>query len=252
VSDSRIEPHLFIIFGATGDLMQRSLLPALFNLASQKKTGEKSIILGCARNPEMNDRKFRDLAADTLSKAKITIDDNVKSWLESSLYYQCIGSEKLEDFAALGERIQRLEKERNLSGNRVFYLALPPIAFPGTIEKLGNAGLNKSRGWTRLVVEKPFGRDLDSALALNRLIHKDFDESQVYRIDHYLGKETVQNLLVFRFANPIFESLWNCAEFAGVPFCQSDIRIALESRSHSERADNCCRRVGNRHSRWIL
>ena len=209
MSASRIEPHIFIIFGATGDLMQRSLLPALYNLMSQKKTGNKSIILGCARNPEMNDKKFRELAADALTKEKISIDDKVKIWLENSLYYQGIGSEKLEDFAALGERIHRIEKDQNLPGNRIFYLALPPIAFPGTIEKLGNAGLNKSRGWTKLVVEKPFGRDLESALALNRLIHKGFDESQVYRIDHYLGKETVQNLLVFRFANPIFESLWN-------------------------------------------
>jgi glucose-6-phosphate 1-dehydrogenase len=209
VTDPRIEPHVFIIFGATGDLMQRSLLPALYNITSHGKISGKSIVLGCARNAEMNDKKFREMAAEALANDKIAIDDNTKSWLENSLYYQCIGSEKPEDFAALSERIQRIEKEHDLPGNRIFYLALPPIAFPGTIEKLGNVRLNKSRGWTKLVVEKPFGRDLESAQALNRLIHKDFDESQVYRIDHYLGKETVQNLLVFRFANPIFESLWN-------------------------------------------
>ncbi|MBD3274606.1 MAG: glucose-6-phosphate dehydrogenase, partial [Candidatus Marinimicrobia bacterium] len=113
------------------------------------------------------------------------------------------------DFRNLAERIQSLEEEHELPGNRVFYLAIPPVAYETTINGLGSASLNESPGWTKIVVEKPFGRDLSSAQKLNNITHKYFSEEQIYRIDHYLGKETVQNLLVFRFANAIFESIWN-------------------------------------------
>jgi glucose-6-phosphate 1-dehydrogenase len=129
--------------------------------------------------------------------------------LEERLHYRSIGQGTADDFRALAKEIEALERKHALPGNRVFYLALPPQVYPNTIAGLGRAGLNRSRGWTRLVVEKPFGRDLATARDLNRLVHSHFEESQVYRIDHYLGKETVQNLLAFRFANPIFETLWN-------------------------------------------
>jgi glucose-6-phosphate 1-dehydrogenase len=115
----------------------------------------------------------------------------------------------VEDYRALKERIEALEAEHDIPSNRVLYMALPPGAFPGVVENLGAVGLDRCSGWTRLVVEKPFGTDLGSARGLNRLIHDHFTEEQVYRIDHYLGKETVQNLLVFRFANQLFESVWN-------------------------------------------
>jgi glucose-6-phosphate 1-dehydrogenase len=120
-----------------------------------------------------------------------------------------MGKEEAADYQALARRIETIERARQIPANRAFYLGLPPQAFPGVIGGLGGAGLNRSAGWTRLVIEKPFGRDLATARDLNRLVHQHFDESQVYRIDHYLGKETVQNLLVFRFANPTFETLWN-------------------------------------------
>ena len=204
-----VEPHIFVIFGATGDLMQRSLLPALLNLAGRGHIRRESIILGTARSAQYNDVSFRKLAYESFAKAGISLDPGMTKWCDECLFYQSIGDEKLEDFSALSERIKALERELNSTGNRVFSLPLPPIAFPSTIERLGEVGLSRSPGWTRLVVEKPFGRDLESARALNQLIHRNFDESQIYRIDHYLGKETVQNLLVFRFANPIFESLWN-------------------------------------------
>jgi glucose-6-phosphate 1-dehydrogenase len=204
-----VEPHIFVIFGATGDLMKRSLLPALRSLSAQGITRDKCIILGTARSTELNDTSFRQSAFEAFDKQGIKLDDGMNTWIEQSLFFQTIGEEKPENFAALAERIRCLEEDRKFPGNRIFYLALPPIAFPGTIERLGEVGLNNNKGWTRIVIEKPFGRDLESARALNNLIHKNFDESQVYRIDHYLGKETVQNLLVFRFANPIFESLWN-------------------------------------------
>jgi glucose-6-phosphate 1-dehydrogenase len=197
-----------VIFGATGDLMQRSLLPALRRLARAGHIERNTVILGAARSTQYDDASFRRLAREAFAKAGIA-DDAADRWCEECLFYQSVGEEKLEDYAALAERIRCLERDFGLPGNRVLYLSLPPIAFPSTIERLGEVGLNRSAGWIRLVIEKPFGRDLESGRALNHLVHRYFDESQIFRIDHYLGKETVQNLLVFRFANPIFESLWN-------------------------------------------
>ncbi|HBC46972.1 MAG TPA: glucose-6-phosphate dehydrogenase, partial [candidate division Zixibacteria bacterium] len=204
----RIEPHVFVIFGATGDLTQRSLLPGLYNLAKSGKIDGKSIILGTART-DLNDQGFRQLARDAFKLANLTLDERMNRWVDESLFYQSIGEEKHEHFGILAERIKSLEDKFQLPGNRIFYLATPPIVFPHTIEMLGDVGLANSRGWTKIVVEKPFGRDLESAQSLNGLLHRWFNEPQIFRIDHYLGKETVQNLLVFRFANPIFESLWN-------------------------------------------
>lgn len=230
MSSKDVEAHIFVIFGATGDLTQRSLLPALYHLTKQGTIQGKCVVLGTARTSNMNDASFREIAREALIKLHIEIDEDTNNWIDRSLYYQTIGEEKLENFAALSERIKRLEDEKGLSGNRVFYLALPPLAFPGTIERLGKIGLNKSHGWTRLVIEKPFGRDLESAQTLNGLVHKYFDESQVYRIDHYLGKETVQNLLVFRFANPIFESLWNRDRIRSVQITVAE-ELGIEKRA---------------------
>ena len=205
---NKIEPHVFVIFGATGDLAQRSLIPALYHLAQESKIRGKALVLGTART-KIGDQEFRQLARDALVRDNIKLDDDMNHWIEESFFYQTIGEEKHEHYAILSERIKSLEEEFKLPGNRIFYLATPPIAFPHAIEKLGDVGLSKSNGWTKIVVEKPFGRDLDSARELNKLLHQKFNEPQIFRIDHYLGKETVQNLLVFRFANPIFESLWN-------------------------------------------
>src|SRR5690606_37795899 len=130
-------------------------------------------------------------------------------WCDSRLFYQAIGEGTPELFRTLIERIEAIESRHVLAGNRVFYLALPPAGFAPSAEGHAAAGAMKTPGWARLVVEKPFGRDLESSIELNRTLHEGWDESQIYRIDHYLGKETVQNLLVFRFANAMFESLWN-------------------------------------------
>ena len=143
------------------------------------------------------------LAKTDLSAAAIA------AFCDDRLHYQALAGSGVEDLQLLSERLESLELADDLPSNRVFYLALPPVAFPSVIEGLGTAGLNQSRGWTRLVVEKPFGRDLASAQELNHLIHRYFTEQQVYRIDHYLGKETVQNLLVFRLSNALIESAWN-------------------------------------------
>ncbi len=204
-----VDPHLFIVFGATGDLMRRKLLPALYRMANKSHLGGTFKILGVARDKDLDDGSYRAWAREALNAAGHCDDDAPHLWCDSCLHYIPLGDGDPAFFRALGDRIESLECTHKLPGNRTFYLALPPRAFPTTIEGLGKAGLNRGPGQTRMVIEKPFGRDLASAQALNQLAHRYFDESQIYRIDHYLGKETVQNLLVFRFANTMFESVWN-------------------------------------------
>jgi glucose-6-phosphate 1-dehydrogenase len=207
VRDPPGEPCVFVIFGGTGDLMRRKLLPSLFRMAQHGLLPPASQVLGVARDRSMDDRKFRAWAARALTELGLAPAD--PEWCDTCLHYQAADPAHPQDFDALAKRIAALEGKRAGKGNRVFYLALPPVAFEPVIEGLGRAGLNKRGGWTRLVVEKPFGHDLASALRLNSLVHTYFDETQVYRIDHSLGKETVQNLLAFRFGNALFESSWN-------------------------------------------
>jgi len=202
------EPVLIVVLGATGDLMQRKLLPALYHIASGAGFHPRTRILGAAR-PERDDQIFRTQAQEVLRTGAGAGGAALERWCDECLFYQSIQNGSVEDYRALARRIGAVESEQGLSGHRVFYLALPPQAFPEAITGLGEVGLSRSPGWTRVVIEKPFGRDLATAQELNRLVHRSFQESQVYRIDHYLGKETVQNLLALRFANPILETLWN-------------------------------------------
>jgi glucose-6-phosphate 1-dehydrogenase len=203
---SEKDAGIIIIFGATGDLAHGKILPALWKLWADGDLPANTAVLAVGRDTALNDDSFRKHARDAAHKAGAPAGV-ASHWAKSCVFYQTVASDA--DYAALGERIVALERERGLPGNRVFYLSLPPAVSPKVVDALGAVGLNKSPGWARLVVEKPFGRDLASARELNALLHRYFGEEQIYRIDHYLGKETVQNLLVFRFANSIFEPLWN-------------------------------------------
>lgn len=201
------EPALFCIFGGTGDLSRRKLLPALCRLAEEGHLDPRTQVLATGRGA-LSDEQFRGEVREALAQTDLP-EEAIADFCAHRVHYQALGKGGPRDFAALGERLGSLERQHDLPANRVFYLALPPSAFAPIIEGLGAAGLNRSRGWTRLVVEKPIGRDLASARNFNELTHRYFSEQQVYRIDHYLGKETVQNLLVFRLSNALIESAWN-------------------------------------------
>ena len=201
-----IDRHLFVIFGATGDLGRRKLIPAIYQLTVDFDLSHHAVVLGVASSAR-DDPEFRRMARSALVESGLD-DQAVAEWCDRFLHYHRLDTGP-GGYDGLAARIAAVEEEHGLPGNRVFYLALPPGLFAEAIEGLGRAGLAAGPGWTRLVVEKPFGTDLASARGLNELVHHWFGESQVYRIDHYLGKETVQNLLVFRFTNPLFERAWN-------------------------------------------
>lgn len=221
------EPHLFIVMGGRGDLMHRKLLPALYRLYLNGQFPAPSKIIGSGRSAGES-AEYQTWAIEALVEAGHAQDERLERWVHESCFYVSVGGEA--GYQALQNEIEALEAQHGLPGNRVFYFSMPPGAFPSTLEALHAQGLNQSKGWTRLVVEKPFGYDLASAQKLNSLVHKYFDESQVYRIDHYLGKESVQNLLVFRFANAMFEPLWNRDRIERVEITVAEA-LGLEGRA---------------------
>lgn len=201
-----IEPLLLVILGATGDLARRKLLPAVFRLTRDGALDTDFRILAAARDAGLDDVGYRTWAAAALEEAGFASEE-ISRWCGRYLSYEPVADDG--GYESLARRIEEVERQADLPGNRLFYLAVPPAVFAPALGALAEVGLQSAPGWCRLVIEKPFGENLESARALNRLVHRWFDERQLYRIDHYLGKETVQNLLVFRFANAIFEALWN-------------------------------------------
>ena len=198
---------MLVIFGASGDLTKRKLFPALYALAFRHMLPERFAVLGSSRT-ELGDEEFREQMAEHVREhARDEFRQDVWDELASRTHYVPTEFGDDEEHNAVGRRLAELDEEHGTQGNRVYYLAVPPNAFPMLVEELGER--RTTEGWTRLIVEKPFGRDLASARELNALVTRYFREREVFRIDHYLGKETVQNLLALRFANAIFEPLWS-------------------------------------------
>jgi glucose-6-phosphate 1-dehydrogenase len=201
---------VMVIFGASGDLTSRKLIPAIFSLYCKGRLPEGFRIIGMARS-SLDDESFREAMHVGLKEhAPEKMDEEEWQTFASHLGYVC--GDFMDDGAmdTLKKRLAKLEKEIGGDDNRLYYLATPPQVYESILNRLGETGMVKaSRGWRRVVIEKPFGHDLDSAVHLNTVAHQFLDEEQIYRIDHYLGKETVQNVLVFRFANSIFEPVWN-------------------------------------------
>lgn len=208
----RTESQMLIIFGASGDLTARKLIPALYHLHCGGHLPKKFLVLGVSRS-SLSDNDFRDRVAyksSYLNGGHNEIDPEQLSHFANKLFYHDIGNSYEDSYESLAERINSLNSEFNTLHNFIFYLSTPPSIYEVIAKNLSEQGLTQqNKGWKRMIVEKPFGYDLASAKELNNSLHQYFNEEQIFRIDHYLGKETVQNLLVTRFANSIFEPLWN-------------------------------------------
>ncbi len=204
------EPCTMVIFGASGDLTRRKLVPALYSLAQQSLLPGGFSIVGSARTP-MSSEDFRARMKEAVHHFLDPgqVDSRVLENCAAGMFYIPTDVKDPESFKRLSELLSDMDQQRGTSGNRLFYFSTPPTLYAPLTQLLGSVGLNRSSGWTRVIIEKPFGHDLESMQALNKQVLEVFREEQVYRIDHYLGKETVQNILVLRFANGIFEPLWN-------------------------------------------
>jgi glucose-6-phosphate 1-dehydrogenase len=204
------DPCIIVIIGASGDLTARKLLPALFNLYLNRGLPDRFAIVGCARTGLTHDA-FKDKMRNALNEADIP-DNSKWSHFAECLFYHSVKYDDIDSFKDLSFFLEDMEKRIGTKGNKLFYLAIPPNLYKSTARMLGRAGLSAEetgKNWTRIVVEKPFGRDLETAIDLDRSLHEHFKEHQIFRIDHYLAKETVQNILMFRFANAIFEPVWD-------------------------------------------
>ena len=226
-----VHPTTLVIFGASGDLAKRKLLPAIYNLAHEGALPERFNLIGCARS-EWSDDEFRDVAKEAIQKfSRRKPDDTVLDSLLSRVRYVPGTFDDENVFKKVSEIADGEDEDAGLAFNRIFYLSVAPQFFEVIAEQLGKTGMNKHEdAEVRIVVEKPFGHDLASALHLNNALLSVFDERQVFRIDHYLGKETVQNTLVLRFANGIFEPVWNRSYVDHVQITASE-DVALEGRA---------------------
>jgi len=253
-----VPPCTVVIFGAGGDLTRRKLMPALYNLAVSRALPGGFAVVGISRG-EKSDDAFREEmheAVGTFSRKK-PIDPGIWTDFAPGLFFQAGAFGEAETYAKLKERLETIEASRGTKGNRLFYLAVPPSEVRGIVEGLRGAGLVEKHTsiselpFTRIIAEKPFGHDRASAAALNGLLGEVFGERQVFRIDHYLGKETVQNLLVFRFANSLFEPLWNREHVDHVQITVAE-DIGVEGRGRFYEQTGALRDIVQNHALQLL
>jgi len=249
------DPCTFIVFGASGDLTHRKLIPALFRLSKRRLLHPRTAIVGFARR-EFTDQAFRE----EMKKAVESGEASSAEWdrFAETLHYVPGVFEDHAAFRALGQLLSELEAKRGIPGNRIFYFATPPAAYAPLIRNIGATGLarraiREERGvpWARVIIEKPFGHDLESARELNALVHTVFAESQIFRIDHYLGKETVQNILVFRLGNGIFEPLWNNRYVEQVQITVAE-SVGIEGRAAYFESSGIARDIFQNHMMQLL
>jgi glucose-6-phosphate 1-dehydrogenase len=206
-----LTPCTLVIFGASGDLTARKLIPSFYDLHVTNSLPENFVIVGSSRT-KLTHEEFRAKLKQGIAKDN---DVDLQAWDEfaTRIFYHPVTYDSVGSYLELADFLHDLDVKLNTEGNRIFYLAVPPTLYPVIAEKIGEGGLSREEtngnGWARIVVEKPFGRDLQTAMDLDKVLHKSFEEHQIFRIDHYLAKETVQNILMFRFANTIFEPIWN-------------------------------------------
>lgn len=250
------EPCILVIFGATGDLTGRKLLPALYNLAREGQLPSHFVCVGFARRDKSNEQ-FREEMFNDINKYSRTkpVDKNLWKDFSEHLFYHRSDFDNDEGYQTLAKMLEDLDTKYGTKGNRLFYLSTQPSYFTTIIEKLSQHQLiypkNVEEKWSRIIIEKPFGEDLNSAEKLQNEIIQHTDESQIYRIDHYLGKETVQNLMVFRFANPIFESLWNNHHIEHVQLTVSE-EIGVGTRGRLWEESGMLRDIVQNHMMQLL
>lgn len=257
LSETRtVAPCIMVIFGATGDLTQRKLIPALYSLAAdQPPLPSNFTVVGVARRP-WSDEEFRDLMEEGVKQyARQPYNPALWESFARGLSYCQVEFDDDDAYKVLEQKLEQLDQERGTMGNRVFYLATPPRYYSDIVSRLGSAGAvqRTTRGpsFCRLIVEKPFGHDSASAMLLNTEINQVFKEDQIYRIDHYLGKETVQNILVFRFGNGIFEPLWNREYIDHVQITVAE-NIGVEGRGGYYDDAGACRDMVQNHLLQIM
>ena len=223
--------HTFVLFGATGDLAKRKLYPALYSLYRRNLLSDRWLVLGVARRPHDDASFAREIRSSIEQFGRMAIvDEDDWTTFVGHFHYQSVHVDSDDDFIALNQTVLALEQQANLPGNRVFYLAMAPEFFGMAALRLKMCGLLAGDGFKRLIIEKPFGHDLQSAQELNQQLREVFEEEQIYRIDHYLGKEMVQNIEVLRFANSIFEPIWDNRSIASVQITSSET-VGVEDRA---------------------